>query len=187
MLGLEASAAHKLLQAKGVDSSQDALNNLVKCYQGNPLALKIAASSIQSLFAGNVTDFLQHGAIVFNGIRYLLKSQIERLSDLEQQVMYWLAINREPVSLNELQADLVPSPVTSVLLETLESLTGRSLIERTAEGFTQQPVVMEYMTEQLIAQVVSELNELIPNTSPSFLDTIRCKGEHQGEKLLRLA
>ncbi len=166
LLGLESSAAHKLLEAKGVDGSQEALNNLVKCYQGNPLALKIAASSIQSLFAGNITDFLQQGAIVFNGIRHLLKSQIERLSDLEQQIMYWLAINRESVSVSELQSDIFPPIPTSVLLETLESLRGRSLIERTAEGFTQQPVVMEYMSEQLIAQVASELNESIPPTSP---------------------
>ncbi len=163
--GLEVSDASQLLKDKGLEGSSDALNHLIQCYRGNPLALKIAASSIHSLFAGSISDFLQQGVIVFNGIRHLLQSQIKRLSDLEQQVMYWLAINREPLSLNELQADLILSHVTSGLLESLESLRERSLLERTAEGFTQQPVVMEYMTEQLIAQVVSELNQ--PSPSPS--------------------
>lgn len=150
LLGLEASAAQMLLEVKGVEGSLEALNNLVNCYQGNPLALKIAASSIQNLFAGNINDFLQQGAITFNGISHLLQSQIERLSDLEQQVMYWLTINRQPVTLNELQSDLFPFSPISVLLKTLESLKGRSLIERTADGFTQQPVVMEYLSEQLM-------------------------------------
>jgi WD40 repeat protein len=157
LLGLDPDAAHKLLEIKGVDDSEEALNRLIHCYQGNPLALKIASSSIESLFAGSVTDFLQQGTTAFNGIRHLLESQVERLSIVEQQVMYWLAINYEPASLNELQLDLVSSPATSVLLETLESLSGRSLIERTAEGFTLQPVVMEYLIDRLIGQIVGEL------------------------------
>lgn len=169
LLGLKAVAAYKLLEVKGVDSSLDELDDLVKCYQGNPLALKIAASSIQSLFAGNIADFLQQGVVVFNGIRHLLKTQVERLSEREQQVMYWLAINREPVSVSELQSDIVPTLFNSALLEALESLKGRSLIERTAEGFTLQPVIMEYMTEQLIAQVKAELTQPSQNTFACFL------------------
>lgn len=164
--GLDHNAAHKLLEVKGVDDSKEALNRLIECYQGNPLALKIASSSIFSLFAGSVTDFLQQGATSFNGIRHLLESQIKRLSAIEQQVMYWLAINHEPVLLNELQLDFVPSAATSVLLGTLESLLDRSLVERTAEGFTLQPVVIEYMIEQLIIEII---NELTTSTKPLFL------------------
>ncbi len=163
--GLDISAVQQLLAAKGLEGSQEELKHLVGCYQGNPLALQIAASLIQSLFAASLTDFLKQGVIVFNGIRQLLQSQIERLSELEKQMMYWLAINREPVKLEELQTDLVLPHRTSELLEILESLKRRSLIELTAEGFTQQPVIMEYMTEQLIAQISSELNNAQPCAS----------------------
>ncbi|MUL39131.1 NB-ARC domain-containing protein [Gloeocapsopsis dulcis] len=155
--GLEAIAAYELLAKKGVKGSQEELNHLINCYQGNPLALKIIATSIYDIFAGKISDFLNQGVAVFNGIRHLLKSQIERLSAPEKHIMYWLAINREPVNVSELLGDIFPSVSPAVLLETLESLRGRSLIERTAEGFTQQPVVMEYMTEQLITQVSAEL------------------------------
>jgi len=44
--------------------------------------------------------------------------------------MYWLAISREPVSFEELQADFVPKISQSKLLENLASLERRSLIEK---------------------------------------------------------
>ncbi len=59
--------------------------------------------------------------------------------------------------MSELQSDIVSTLPTSVLLETLESLRGRSLIEATSTGFTQQPVVMEYMTEQFIEKAFGEI------------------------------
>ncbi|HEY9660290.1 MAG TPA: WD40 repeat domain-containing protein, partial [Allocoleopsis sp.] len=71
--------------------------------------------------------------------------------------MYWLAINRDWVSLAELQSDIFPSVTKARLLETLEYLGRRSLLEKSNQGFTQQPVVMEYMTEKLLEQVFTEL------------------------------
>jgi hypothetical protein len=75
----------------------------------------------------------------------LLERQFQRLSDIEQEIMYWLAINREPVLLEELQEDFVSPISTSELLQALVSLQRRSWIEKIAEAFTQQPVVMEYV------------------------------------------
>jgi len=156
--GLEQKEGYQLLKTKGI--LHENINTLVEYYQGNPLALKIVASSIQKLFAGNVKAFLQQEILVFNGISHLLQFQIERLSELELSVMYWLAINREPCILTELQADIFPSSPDALLLETLESLQSRSLIETTNEGFTQQPVIMEYMTQELIKQIASDLDKI---------------------------
>ncbi|MBD3883439.1 hypothetical protein IFO70_16855 [Phormidium tenue FACHB-886] len=155
--GLVASGGQKLLQSKGITGSAEEIQQLVQCYEGNPLALKMIATSIQTLMGGSLTDFFQQGVTVFNGIRRLLDQQIDRLSDLELQIMAWLAINREPVSLKTLQADLTPAPTTATLLEALESLQWRSLIEQATLRFTQQPVIMEYMTERLIEQLCEEI------------------------------
>ncbi|OKH27180.1 hypothetical protein [Chroogloeocystis siderophila] len=130
---------------------------MIESYRGNPLTLKIAATSILDLLNGSIADFLQQGTIVFNGICNLLARQIQRLSPLEAQIMYWLAINREPVSAAQLQADIVPAVSRSQIVETLESLNWRALIEINTAGFTQQPVVMEYMIDQLIKQVCTEI------------------------------
>jgi hypothetical protein len=79
------------------------------------------------------------------------------LSALEKQIMYWLAINREPISYLELQEDIIPLVSTQKLLAAVESLQWRSLIEQTSAGFTQQPVIMEYITERFIEQIYQEI------------------------------
>lgn len=159
--GLPEPAAQDLLKDESLSGSADETGKLIDCYWGNPLALKIIATSIQVLFEGNVTEFLEQGTTVFNGIRRLLDQQFQRLSELEKQVMVWLMINRGPVLLAELQADIVPQLSRAKLLEALESLSLRTLVERATPteveqspaGFTLQPVVMEYVTKQFIEQV----------------------------------
>lgn len=163
--GLQTSAAQEILKIKGLMGSESETSALIDCYQGNPLALKIAAMSIQDIFAGNIAEFLNQGTIAFNGIRRLLDEQLRRLSDLELQVMNWLAIHQEPVAIHQLVADLLELRSQGLLLEALKSLRRRSLIEKVLPistesmppRFTLQPVVMEYMIEQLIVQVSYEL------------------------------
>lgn len=157
LAGLDITAGQHLLDAKGLQGMIDDQTQLVAHYRGNPLALKIAATSIHDLFAGNIAQFLEQGSATFHGIGHLLQQQCDRLSPLEQSIMNWLAINREPVTLAELRADLVAELSTPKLLTVLESLRWRSLIESSAIGFTLQPVVMEFVTESLIEQVTSEI------------------------------
>ncbi len=59
--------------------------------------------------------------------------------------------------IGELLEDIVPKVSKGNLLEALESLIWRSLIERQAGSYTQQPVVMEYVTERLIERVTHEI------------------------------
>ncbi|MBD2088358.1 WD40 repeat domain-containing protein [Microcoleus sp. FACHB-1515] len=165
LTGLSAIAAEQLLVDKNLQGSSAQVQMLTTRYQGNPLALKITAAIIHDIFAGQIEPFLQTEMIVFDGIRQLIREQIDRLSDLEIKLMYWLAINREPISAIELQDDLVP-PVSPIkVVEALESLKARSLIERSPSGFTQQPVVMEYLIERLIEQVCAELLHFQPHHS----------------------
>jgi WD40 repeat protein len=163
--GLTTTEGLGILEAKGVVGTVAERHRLIEHYRGNPLALKIVATSIRDLFGGNIAEFLEQGTTVFNELRRLLDGQIERLSELEQQVMNWLAINREWTTISQLNADIVPAVSKAQLLEVLEGLGRRSLIERkilqggdrSASSFTQQPVVMEYVTERLIATTVAEL------------------------------
>ncbi|WP_449419255.1 WD40 domain-containing protein [Phormidium nigroviride] len=159
--GLSDSEAEKIFIAKGVQSNTIQVRILTELYQGNPLALKIVATSIQELFVGNIAEFLTQGTTVFNGIRSLLEQQFERLSPLEQQILYWLAINREPVNFAKLRADIVPLVSVGRLLETLEFIGWRSLIEtqtaRSGQMLTLQPAVMEYVSNRFSEQVCTEI------------------------------
>ena len=159
--GLSDSEAEKIFIAKGLQSNAIQVRILTQLYQGNPLALKILATSIQELFAGNIAEFISQGTTVFNGIRSLLEQQFERLSPLEQQILYWLAINREPITFAQLRADIVPLVPVGRLLEALEFIGWRSLIEtqRAISGqlLTLQPAVMEYVSNRFCEQVCTEI------------------------------
>ncbi|MEM9092092.1 MAG: NB-ARC domain-containing protein, partial [Cyanobacteria bacterium P01_F01_bin.53] len=169
LAGLPEMAGQAVLKEKGFSVSTEASQALVNHYGGNPLALKIVATTIQEIFGGDVALFLQQHTVIFGDIADLLQQQFNRLSTLEKQVMYWLAIQREWMSLNELQTDLVPAISRRTLLEALESLQLRSVIERRLPGqhhplgFTQQPVVMEYVAETLIEQCFTELRQGKPD------------------------
>jgi hypothetical protein len=92
----------------------------------------------------------------------LLDRQFERLSAVEAQIMYWLAIEREWVSVGKLQANIIPTISSGQLLESLEYLQGRSLIEKNSGKFTQQPVVMEYTIDKLLTTVRTEIRDRQP-------------------------
>ena len=159
--GLNEVEGQEIFRAKGSFSGSDEeWRHLIEHYTGNPLALKIVAAGIQEIFNGSVFEclkFLKQGTFIFDDIRDLLERQFERLSKLEKEVIYWLAINREPVSLSELQEDILPPILQRDLLEALVSLQRRSLIEKIVVRFTLQPVVMEYVTNQLIEQACEEI------------------------------
>lgn len=152
---LEASKA--LIQHQGLNGTAIEQQQLCARYGCSPLALKIVASSIRDLFNGSIAQFLAEDTLVFNGVRRLLDQQFERLSELECSIMYWLAINREWTSIAELAADIIPKVSASQLLESLEALSWRSFIETQAGRYTQQPVVMEYVSDRLIQIAIDEL------------------------------
>lgn len=147
----------EILKFKGLIASESKLKALSDRFGGNPLALKVVATTIQDLFEGNISEFLQQEKAVFGDIKDILEEQFQRLSNLEREVMYWLAIAREPISIKELQSDFVSRLSPIKLLETLESLSRRSLIERNNSCFTQQPVVMEYVTNRLTENSCAEI------------------------------
>jgi WD40 repeat protein len=155
--GLLIDAAKNILVNKGVAFHPSEYSSLIRHVDGNPLALKLLATTIQNIFCGDVQAFLEQGTTVFSDLWQLFNQQFERLSELQKQLMYWLAINREGVLPAKLKAELIPSPSLAIVLEALEALRDRSLIESTREGLTQQPVIMEYMIEKFIVQIEQEV------------------------------
>ncbi|NEO29710.1 MAG: NACHT domain-containing protein [Symploca sp. SIO3C6] len=159
LFGFHEGEEQEIFKIKGLTASEGEFRALAEHYAGNPLALKVVATTIQDVFDGQVSKFLQQETVVFGDIRDLLDQQYERLLGLESEIMYWLAINREQVSLSELREDMVAPVPELKLLEAMESLLRRSLVEKNGASFTLQPVVMEYVTGHLIDQVCEEITE----------------------------
>lgn len=152
--------ARKILQAKGL-SGEEEWGRLIYLYRGNPLALKIIATTIKDLFAGDVGQFFKHSlALDVGNISGIVEQQFLRLSPLERDMMYWLAIEAQPLSLKELRV-LFSGYKFSQVVNTLESLDLRSLVEKAEEEvgskFTLQPAVMQYVSNHLVEKICQEI------------------------------
>ncbi len=161
LAGLDAEAGAQLLTEKDVVGSPHDRERLVEVYAGNPLALNIVAQTIVELFGGEISQFLSGGTTIFGSITELLDEQWARLSPLEQTVLSWLAILREPVTLEDLLAVLVAPLAHVQVLEAVDGLRRRSLIERgqRAGSFTLQSVVLEYVTTKLVTTASEEIGQ----------------------------
>jgi len=158
---LDKAACEQLLVDKDIAGTSLEREQLSEFFSGNPLALKIVAQTIVDLFEGDIALFLAQGEAIFGGVKKLLDQQFARLAATEQTVLMWLAILREPATLNELLAALVRPIPRNQLLEMMEGLHRRSLIERgeKAGSFTLQSVVLEYLTTRLVEEVAEELRQ----------------------------
>jgi hypothetical protein len=175
--GMERQAARKLLTARGFTGSEGGLEDLIQQYRGNPSALRIVATTIRELFNGNVSDFLKQTTLALGDIlRNLLYQQFERLSEMEKDVLYWLALKRRPASLSELREDMRLHDSASELIDALESLRWRSLIEQTVDKgtvmFVLEPVVMKYVNKKFVEEACKEVDEVVKSSSLSKLNLL---------------
>ncbi|MEM1253477.1 MAG: NB-ARC domain-containing protein [Cyanobacteria bacterium P01_H01_bin.21] len=139
---------------QGTEEEWDAL---IAFYNGNPFALEVAARHILKLFDGNLAAFLAHNLRVFGKIRDLLDWHFERFTETEKEITYWLAINREAVSISELQKDVLLPLAKKYIPETLDTLERHIPIEKSNKRFTLQPILIEYITERFIKNICQEL------------------------------
>lgn len=150
-------AANEIFQERGLIYEPEQWQEMIQMYRGNPLALRILSTTIKDVFGGSVVEFLIHNTIVIHDqLKEILDQQFERrLSTLERKIMYVLARYQQPILLSQLKEN-ISSVSTSEIIEALDSLSRRSLIETITENidiiternvtmYTLQPVVMKYV------------------------------------------
>jgi len=153
--GLEQNEGREMLKEKGLIGTAEEWNMLIERYGGNPLALKLVSEPVQALFGGSIASFLREGETTFGNINDLLDQQFARLTQQEQELLYWFSIEREALSLEAIRENLAQPISNKVLLEALNSLRRRSMIEtRDPAFFLLQPVIMEYATAKLVESFV---------------------------------
>ncbi len=159
LTGLDVAACQQIFVEKELVGTPTEQERLIEVYAGNPLALKIVAETIIDLFSRKIGLFLASGTVIFGSITDLLDEQFARLSALEQSVLCWLAIMREPVTLDELSALLVTQQSRVQVLEAVDAGYRRSLVERGKRrgSFTLQSVVLEYVTAVLVTEAGREI------------------------------
>jgi WD40 repeat protein/transcriptional regulator with XRE-family HTH domain len=157
--GVGLAEGKMILQEKGLNGSEQEYADLISIYAGNPLALMLVVSPIREIFGGEIGEFLAERGTVVGDIYDLIDVQFHRLSEQEQELIYWLALACESISLNDLLKEKIVRPLPKrVLLNSLDSLRRRSMIENSSGSrFTLQPVIMEYVTDEFVARICREI------------------------------
>lgn len=153
--GIASCDVSELLVERQLEASSEDLTRLTQQYGGNPLILSLTFATVRDIFAGSVREFLAQDFSVYGDLRDLLAFQLERLSEAERDVLFWLAVAREPLPVTQIfHNSLLPA---SRLTEALESLFRRAILERRGSLLSCQHVILEYVTELLIDEVCDEL------------------------------
>lgn len=126
---------------------------LIQQYQGNPLALKIAAVYIQNYFNSQISEYLSYlkkDHLILSDLRNLLDQQFANLTSVEQQLAYRLAQYRVPISASQFRQDVKPFMQQQHWLEGLDSLSRRSLLCRQGMKLNLEPMLKAYINGYLI-------------------------------------
>ncbi|OCR00926.1 hypothetical protein BCD67_02895 [Oscillatoriales cyanobacterium USR001] len=108
------------------------------------------AAALRDEVKCSISQFLSYNTLLLGDLESLLQQHFHRLSDSEKQVIFCLTNQGEPIELSKIATHLELSP--PVLLQTIESLGRRLLIEKVKQGeqtlFTLKPVFREYSNRQ---------------------------------------
>jgi predicted transcriptional regulator len=124
--------AIEIFREKRLTDEQQWLD-LITRYQGHPVWLNLIASTILEVFNGRVSEFLEDKNDIFIGeLSPSLEVQLERLSQLEKQVISSLADQQQPLNISQQLTDGKLSRTD--LLQAIQSLVRRGLVEKISEG-----------------------------------------------------
>lgn len=165
MEGLDLLSVQRLLCEEQLVGTQLEWRTLKERCGGNPHVLRILSQSIQTLFNGQIGSFLQADTFVFNDVYDLLAEQFERLSEGEKEVLFWLMLEREAITLAQIAENLLHPTSTRALFEIVASLHRRSLIRKSSNGFMAENLVKEFLTDKFLEMIGQEIidsgNELL--------------------------
>ena len=156
---LDIESIKQIKNIRFLSGTEKEWQEFVERFYGNPQMLKLAASNITEVFGGDISQCLKSSP--FNGISNLIEEHFDKLSEVEIDILYSLAIYRCPVKLYQFQNDLLTSVQNSQLLNAIKSLKRKFLIESSEEAtYTLHPLIMEYLANKIIEQAFNEIQNL---------------------------
>ena len=135
-------SAQSILQEKGLCGEQN-WTTLIEQYRGNPLMLKLAATTVKEVFDGDVEEFLSTTLFPHN-VTDFVAQMVHRLSELESKVILEIANQQLPIKLPQIITNLADLSAQDII-DAVVSLKQRSIVEKVNDGFVLPPVIKEIM------------------------------------------
>ncbi len=140
-LGKSATA---ILESKNL-TDKDKWLDLINLYEGNPLWLNIIADAVEDLCDRNVTQFLSCKNLYLGDLESILERIFQRLSELEKQVIFWIANQETAVDISNIPPDFPLSH--SDLWKAIHSLKRRCLVTKQDNLFAILAVLKQYIIQ----------------------------------------
>ena len=156
----ELAISVKKFSGKTFVANEDDWKLVTKYYGGNPLALEIAARYIINEYDGKIKEFLDKDKTKFKmqEISELLQWHFERLDTATKEIMYWLTINRAPITKEELQVDILDPINKRDITHNLKRLQKQLPVEKIENlRFSLQPVILEFTIDRIIEKAEDEI------------------------------
>ena len=139
--GLGKSAVAILKDINLTDEEQSL--ELINLYSGNPLWLNIIADAVEDLFNGNIAQILSCPSIYLGDLEPILDKYFQRLSELEKQVILWMASQETAVDIYNTSPDF--PLLHSDLWKGIQSLKRRCLVTKQDNLFALLAVLKQYI------------------------------------------
>ena len=133
------------------------LLSLSATLQNNPQLLKIVENHLDIFSEDNTEQVLQDLSLL-EAISNLLEQELSYLSDLDKEIIYWLAISCSPISLKELSNYLELSKPKLKLFHSVNCLTKRSLIIQNDTQYSLMPIMKSYLRRKFVKQALQSNN-----------------------------
>ncbi len=124
-------------------TDEDKCLDLINLYNGNPLWLNIIADAVEDLCDGNVAQFLSCKNIYLGDLEPILEIIFQRLSELEKQVILWIANQETGVDISNTSPDFPLSH--SDFWKAIQSLKRRCLVTKQDKLFILLAVMKQYV------------------------------------------
>lgn len=133
------------------------LLSLSATLQNIPQLLKIVENHLDIISDDNTEQILQDLSLL-EAISNLLEQELSYLSDLDKEIIYWLAISCSPISLKELSNYLELSQPKLKLFHGVNGLINRSLIIQTDTQYSLMPIMKSYLRRKFVKQALQSKN-----------------------------
>lgn len=167
----------ELLKVEGISGTEDEIDTFCKNYK-NPGIIKIITKKVKNLRGkGSISGvFGEPTVLLVDELKSYLNEQFKRLSPIEINIIYWIAIRRNSASCIQLRRDTVQSVSVvspSDLLDALESLIDKhSLVDKNeieddnnSEAYILDLVILKYLTNRFVEESCQQIVQVIKNQS----------------------
>ena len=136
---------------------KEELLHLSATVQNNPQLLKIANNHLDILAEGDAEQVIEDLSLL-EAISDLLEQELSYLSILDREIVYWLAISCNPLSLDELSKQIQNSPSRLKFLHSIKSLVERSLVTRNKgekeDAYSLMPIMKIHLRRKLVREAL---------------------------------